>query len=332
MRRVRQCADFTCHSGGTGATAKLNVWLRFSMSQSLMLLLLAVLSFAWAPSGMAQNTEHTLDEPLGVRFTLEDGVEVRGHLKTWNDRDFDGSFGRRKWTELQHDDLWRLFRQVMNQEDASQWVALGRNLLLITETQPKASAFAERAMTRALELDAAIQPAIDTARAEAQEAHRVARALREAIANARLRTTTPEAADWPSDLWPQLNPQAQQDALEESMKRAEEILSRAGQRIRPFESERFLLYSKLDADESVRWIRKLEALYRHMARQLGAEPEGNLFHGKAIVFLWEDRDRYRLVEADAFKQLVSKQDIAMTHYDDSFVFINVRQRRARPCF
>ncbi len=71
-----------------------------------------------------------LDEPRHVRFRLADGVQVSGQMTAWDAGGFDGSFGRRLWTELMADDVWRLYVAVMDQSDASQWVDLGGALLL----------------------------------------------------------------------------------------------------------------------------------------------------------------------------------------------------------
>ena len=45
-----------------------------------------------------------LQNPLRVRFQLSDGIRVAGQMTSCDNEGFDGTFGRRQWTELDASD------------------------------------------------------------------------------------------------------------------------------------------------------------------------------------------------------------------------------------
>ena len=69
-------------------------------------------------AGVAMLALGPLAEPQFVRFRLADGVQVVGNMTSWDAEGFDGSFGRRLWTEITIRDVWRLYVQVMDQSEA----------------------------------------------------------------------------------------------------------------------------------------------------------------------------------------------------------------------
>src|SRR5262245_65345834 len=81
-----------------------------------------------------------LKEPLKVHVQLADGARIGGDMTTWDNDTFDGSFGRRMWIDLKPDDVWDLYRRVMEQKSADQWVNLGRLFLLMSHDQKRAQA------------------------------------------------------------------------------------------------------------------------------------------------------------------------------------------------
>lgn len=262
-----------------------------------------------------------LAEPHHVRFELADGVQISGSLMSWDDNGFDGSFGPRFWEELQPRDAWRLYLSVMDQNDANQWVNLGRVLLLA----PQGESWARRAFQRALDLDAAVEGAIDAARLTAAEAQRLREQLRQTAEAQRLATSSPESGAWPPDHWPRLDPAEQQTALLTLKAEAREILQRAGRQCEPIETSHLLLYSDAAPIEAARWSMRLEAVYARMAAILGLDADDNVFWGKAVILMFESQDVFRLVEAESFGQLVSRKVLSICHPVGPKVFIVARQ-------
>ncbi len=261
-----------------------------------------------------------LEEPVFVRFEQQsDGVQVTGTMTAWDAEGFDGSFGRHLWIELVPRDTWRLYVAVMDQNDPNQWIDLGRVLLLSQEGDD----WAERAFRRGVALDESVQAAVDDARAAAVAARQRREQHAQAIEEHRLGTSTPEAATWPADRWPELTPDQRVQALAELESDAARILRQAGLQLVPLETDHYVLYADLVPLDTARLARRLEDVYEHLADLLWLEHGGNRFWGKAVVFYFADGDRFRLVEAESFEQLVPRSLTGITHFDGPKVFINL---------
>lgn len=258
-----------------------------------------------------------LGEPRFVRFQLADGVQVTGEMTAWDAEGFDGSFGQRRWSELSHGETWRLYVQVMDQNDAGQWVDLG-GLMLVEEDGGQ---WAERAFCRALRIDPDAASAVAAARdkAESDRLHR--RLVQEAIETQRLALASPEAADWPATPWPAGDPPDPAAAVQTLRREAEQILRKAGLKLEPLETERFLVYADLPALDRARLAARLDAVYDYLADLLWVD--GNLFWGKAVVIHLADPDRFRLLEAESFNQVVVRYSSGICHPMGPRVFINL---------
>lgn len=263
-----------------------------------------------------------VDEPVNVAFRLRDGVQIRGELTAWSNEGFDGTFGRRRWKELRESDAWRLYRSLIDENDATNWVTLGRTMLELSLDQPRAASRADVAFRTAMRLDPDQTGAISAAREAVEHLRRQRRAAEAAAAEARLRTEHPEAQEWSARPWPPLDDTERADAIRAMGTLAGTILNRAGLALEARETRFFLLYSDLDADETARWARELDVLYTRLAEQFELDTTENLFWGKAVVFIFADRDRFQLIEADSFGQLVNARTIALCHPIEEQVFIN----------
>jgi len=259
---------------------------------------------------------------MPVRFRLADGSRVAGELTAWNREGIDGSFGRRAWAELHHEDVRRLYRRLMDERSVTDWVNLGRALLLVALDQPQAERWAERSFQRALTMSEDAQAAVAAAREEAAE-RRQMRAEDEAAAQAqRLATGSPEAAAWPPDRWPELTKEQLTAARLEMQSDAEQILEKAGLQLAPIETDHFLFYSDMAGEEATAWAARLEEACAMLARRFDLPDQANIFWGKAVVFALGDRDRFRLLEAESFQQLVAQSTYGLCHPVGPKVFIS----------
>jgi hypothetical protein len=259
-----------------------------------------------------------LSEPRHVRFRLADGVQVSGQLTAWDAEGINGSFGRRLWTALMPEDAWQLYMGVMDQKSAAQWVDLGRVLLVTQGGDP----WAERAFRRALRLDAAMADEIRAAREAARETGRRREQLKRTIEDQRLNTRSPEAAGFRADPWPVPGPGEQHAAVLALKVDAEQFLRPAGMRLAPVETERFLVYGDAEPLAVARLGMRLEANCRRLAGLLGVDEDWNPFWGKAVVFSFSDHDRFRMVEAESFGQLVPRQTDGICHPIGPKVFLS----------
>lgn len=259
-----------------------------------------------------------LPEPLHVRFKLADGVQVAGMMTAWDADGFDGSFGRREWVDLIIDDVWKLYRRVMADQDAGQWVDLGGVLLLMDEGESRA----QKAFAQALRLDRTVTDRIDAVRVVAEEARRQRAELQRAIEAERLSTRSPEAGPWPADPWPALTADEQQTALLAMKNEAQQIARQATLPIAPIETDYFLFYSDLPRLKAAKWARMLDRTYDEISKIVGRRDGRNIFWGKAAVLVFKDQDRFRLVEAETFGQLVPLKVTGMCHPVGPKVFIS----------
>jgi hypothetical protein len=271
-------------------------------------------------AGLFMSAAGPLAEPRHVRFHLADGVQVTGDLTSWDAEGIDGSFGRRLWTELVPDDVWQLYVAVMDQNCADQWVDLGRVLLPLDGGE----AAAERAFRRALRLDASVAGEVRAARDAALQVRQRRERLERAIEGERLRTETPEAGDFPADPWPYLTPDQQEAAVEAVEADARQFLRSAGAQADPVRSDRFVVYGATAPLERARLATRLEAIASQVAGVLGVDEKKNVFWGRAAVFCFADPDRFRMVEAESFDQLVPRQAVGICHPVGPKVFLCFR--------
>lgn len=252
-----------------------------------------------------------------VSFRLVDGVRVRGTLTSWTIEGIDGSFGPRGWSELRCDDAWDLLRRIHDHKDPVAWLDIGRVMLTLGLDQPEARERAERhaeyAFRAARRLDPAVEEAITEIRGDIDAERDLRAAEQQAEEAARLRTLSPEAGPWTNDPWPQLSPEDQETAVIAMKADARRILESAGLSITPVETRFFLFYSDMAPREAQRWVKQLDTMYELLARRFGLEPDVNIFWGKAVIFVFGERDRFRLVEAEAFNHLVPEWADGLFH-------------------
>jgi hypothetical protein len=274
-----------------------------------------------AAAGMllAAAAPDKVDPPLRVSFRLTDGVRISGDLTEWDVEGFDGSFGRRRWSEVDAEDAWTLVRRVIDHESASDWVRLGRIMLSTAE----GATWAERAFRRALQIDVAAQDEIDAARADAAEDERRRREAEEAAAKSRLDVNSPEARPWPHDPWPAMETEDQQNARLVMLHDAEAALRTAGVELQPIETSYFLVYTPVDRLALAGHAVALDKAVKGLNGLFGRPAEENPFWGRAPIFVHEDHDRFRLAQAASFNQMVAGNTESITNYTGAKAFISV---------
>lgn len=294
----------------------------------------AILAACLAPRACALPP---LNKPIAVRFELADGVRVSGEMTSCDIDGFDGSFGRRLWTELALDDAWNLHQRVMDAQSAGDWINLGRVMLLLAPTQKPAAAKAETAFRRALQLNAEAKDEIERVKeavAAMQKAQRDA--LRRAESE-KLTTLSPETGPnmqpgnpWPATIWPVLSEQDQAAAVFTMKADAERTLKQAGATITPVETAHFIVYSELDRARTADWALRLERILTGLEFVLnpGVDPSARKKPlqiqpwGKVVVFIWDQQDRFKMVEAESFRHLVPNSAIAVSHFSGPKAFVN----------
>jgi len=264
-----------------------------------------------AQAGRAGVAEVVLPRPIEIRTKTYEGAQVRGMLEKWNDEAFTGTFGARRWTELPAPELNRVYRMVMDERSAEQWIALGELLMQVKG----GDRMSETAFSRARRLDKESGPAIEAARVRGTEKKRIE-------SERRLRDILPEGQDFDARPWPILSDTERSAATDEMKKDAERIMRDAGASMPLIETKYFLLYAELPPQEAARWASQLDGMYDMVMKLLHVEPEMNLFWGKAVVFIFPTRERFRVVEASAFSFMVPEGVLGLCHMKGPKVFIN----------
>jgi len=296
------------------------------INPSAILAVLALLGMLLPGPALPSLRADDLDQPLRVRFTLNDGASVSGTITRWDQEHLTGTFGTRPWLDLHPDDIWRIYRAVMDRNSVDQWINLGR-LLLLAEADDAAEAdarkHAQHAFRRAVRLDDSAAERIARVRLEIERILTERAQHRRQIEAEQLATDHPEGRDYPADPWPMLTDQQQQLNTEAMKGHARDAMDKAGIDASLIETDRFLFYSELTRDDALRWARLLERCYETLAHVVDADSEGNVFRGKAVVLAFEDYDRFRLTEAELFDHLSPRSTHGRMQPRDEKVFINV---------
>ena len=273
----------------------------------------------------AQVCAESLDPPLRVKFQLVDCVRVEGLMSAWDAEGFDGSFGRREWITLMPDDVWQLHQKLLKQPTAAQWINVGRVFLLMPEASPKTREYAERAFRLALREDASVEGDIEQVRTQAAETVKARRDAERQRAARQLNTHSPEAKDWPANVWPQLDDKNLQAAFLAMRTEAAKRLDQVGQSIVPVETDHYLVYSQTPRAEAAKWAVMLERIGESLRKQLDIPTTTQMEWGKAAVFIFTERSLFEKMEEEVFGQLVPLSVTGMAHYTGAQVFINMHR-------
>ncbi len=204
------------------------------------------------------------------------------------------------WRDLSPRDVIAIHTKLLDQKDARGWLAAGAGLYMREDAQQ----YAESAFRRALAIDPELTELVD--RIKAGEQVDAARLLDAAA---------PEGSDagtpWPPDdtegiggpvtqgvtqsrYWGDLSPELMEQSVEELRAFATKTRETMQIDIREYnDSEIFLFYTDLSADEARRWSGVLDAMYKRLCETFGVSSKVNVFRGKALVFVFQHPEDYR---------------------------------------
>lgn len=263
-----------------------------------------------------------VDPPLPVTFRLSDGIRISGNLTAWDEQGIDGSFGQRPWSALQRDDLYRLFRRVMDRELAADWLTLGE-LMLRGDPRDRRG---EEALRQAVRLDTALAERAATVRRETAKRLAAPAAPDGGDAATALNTLSPELGPWTATPWPVLTPAEQARATAEIKAEIERRLAESAPPDAPdaptaapietVETAGFVLYGDLPRARLAEWSWQLEQCEAALARMIAPAPgkAAPASGGKIVVLALTNRDRFDRIEREAFRQVVPAGQHGITHY------------------
>jgi hypothetical protein len=215
---------------------------------------------------------------IRLTVTLQSGQVVRGTITEYDEIGFtltpeDGGAGHRlMWTALPIDAFDRYWRFLEEPEGDGE--ALLRLGVLLQRHRDGADA-AESAFAEALAADPSLDDAVEEARGRAgrSEGPRF------------VGTADPE-------MWGELDAGLMAQSNAELLAFCERAQRELAIGLDVYESPRFIVCTDMLGEDVARWGEKLTEAYRTVAELLGADPDGNVFRGKCLIFVFQDRQDY----------------------------------------
>jgi hypothetical protein len=179
-------------------------------------------------------------------------------------------------------------RLLKRDGDAPRWIELGRML----RGMEAGVTYSDRALDQAVRVDQSLKEIADAIRAGGA---------------APAGTPTPDASpvasvagDIPGKTWGTLTPERHKQAIEKLKAHAEEARTKYAPNLKLLETDYFLFYSDLDARESRNWASLLDKMYARLCEMFAIPKGTNIWHGKALVFVFKEADDFRRFEAEVY--------------------------------
>ena len=274
----------------------------------------------------------TVDPPMRVHVVKLDKTELNGLITAYSDADFDFMDPKKQtskiqWNELPPDVVFNLNDRLMTPRKASadDWFKLGKMLL----TMPGGRGPGERAFARAVHLDPKLKDQIAAARKEAslnppKPATQDATSLGNSTTQPAGATTEPASRN-PFDprdpqkkvmgpqnvgavdasTWGKQSPEQMAAAVTELKAFADQTQQTMGVKLKPYETQYFLFYSDLPAADAQKWASVLDRMYGKLSLLFGVPAGENLWHGKALVFVFAQEIDYQKFELKMHKTMAA---------------------------
>jgi hypothetical protein len=258
----------------------------------------------------------TVDPPQKIKVQKLDQSEVDGRITSYDQDGFEvmdlkKQTSKHSWDEFPPQtgiDLYkRLIRRGSPDDTAEKWLDFGKKLL----TMPGGRAPAEQAFARALALDKTFKDKIAAARKEAGAADATRAATQRSAPPARIgenvdphtATTQPRGpfdardpnkkipgpqrvGEVDPNAWARQSAQQQIENVKPLKAFAERTRVEMRLNLQPYETPYFLVYSDLSPVEAQKWVLKLDAMYARLSQLFGVPQNENLWHGKALIFIF----------------------------------------------
>ena len=287
----------------------------------------------------------TVDPPMRVHVLKLDKSELTGFITSYGDDGFDFMDAKKQtskisWDELPPDVVYNLNDRLMSprKPGADDWFNLGKRLL----TMPGGRAPAERAFSRALHLNPKLKDQIAAARKEAASTTQPVRPTPADLNGSRdSNRATTESSRGPFDprdpqkkvlgpqnegtvdpsAWGKQTPQQMGEALVELKKFADQTHQTMNVKLAPYETNFFLVVSDLPTAEAQKWTMKLDQMYAKLALLFGIPQNENIWHGKALVFIFSNEDDYLKFEMKMHKTMAAGTEGMCHQYGNGDVHI-----------
>jgi hypothetical protein len=248
--------------------------IEFRASLAVMLVIISVASAADVDPPLAATVPLLKGQPVKGQITSFDGESVR---VVTGDTSIDI-----RWIDVKPQAVLALHERLLAKTGtAEQWLQAGVTLLKVPGGKP----LAERPFARALRLDPALKPKIEAARRD-------------------VATSGPGGAgddeDAPGVTWGRQDEEQRKETVAKLKEQADGMMSKAAAKLTLYETKYFLFYSDLTRTEAMRWVEVLDRMYARLAEMFGVPADVNIWHGKAVIFVFAKRDDFRTFEKRVF--------------------------------
>lgn len=257
----------------------------------------------------------TLQRPLTVRLSLQEGGEVRGQIIEWSDDGvtLEGAAAGVRWEDVVPADRFRVWRQVLRSskhDTLEGWTRLATVFLVLDDDRR----LAKRAMDRVKLLAGREQAnAVEAALLADVEKQQRARSAKEVERRAEeLKQGPPHRAVQRAHDWPVRVPDDQAEEAERVRTMAEAMVD--GLNLHPAQSAAFLVFGPGETRVNALRALELDDLHGSFAKFLGAESRVNIFPGVAVVILLPDYSTLRLLAVEQFQFAVGEDVEAVLFY------------------
>lgn len=249
---------------------------------------------------------------IRLTVTLQSGQVVRGTVTEYDEIGFtltpeDGGAGHRlMWTSLPIDAFDRYWRFLeMPEGDGEALLRLGVMLMRHREGEGLAGV----AFDEAVAADPSLRDAVQAARQrnDRGEGPRF------------VGTADPE-------MWGDLDAEVMAQSDAELLAFCERAHRELEVGLSVYESPRFIVCTDMPPEDVARWGEKLTEAYRLVAELLDADPDGNVFRGKCLIFVFQDRRDYIRFQLDLHDTDAFDSGGLCHGYGNGFVHIACHRR------
>jgi hypothetical protein len=230
-----------------------------------------------------------IDPPLPAILPMRDGSVQRGEITSYDASGVTLSTAKGnvevKWADVKARTVSGLGERLIGSTgSARQWLELGQTLNAL----PDGKLLARRAFAIALRMDPLLKDEIDR---PAPTTHR---------------SNPDQGSGFSRDersrhlAWPALSDEQRRQAVAALKQNVANLLSQNRARIIPTETRYFIFYSDLSPVEVRKWAGVLDLMYARLAALFGIAEEENIWHGKAAILVFAQRDDFRDFETQAF--------------------------------
>ena len=242
-----------------------------------------------------------VDKTVKVSITKADKSKLSGRVASYDQTSFDlvkpnDEHVEVKWSELDATTVFQIRSQLITKPEGPSWLNLGRDLRAIAGGEK----LAERAFANAIKADPKLKDAVDAARKEPLTKPTTATAPADP-AETQPSATAPGddpaggpklVGQVPKGPWKPLTADEQAKAVRELDAFAAETQQKMNLELIRHETSYFLFYCDLPQPEAKRWADLLDRMYSRLSELFATGKGVNVWHGKAVVFVFAKQDDY----------------------------------------